>query len=178
MRLPHDVSGGCTPKPRNDSVDSVTIATAIASVAFTMIGPIEFGRMWRTMIRELDAPLARAASTNSFSLTDSTWPRTTRAMYIQPRNASTAIIATLMSIVTPRNLSPTSHHRNCRIPAHVAERDRGDEQCRHDEEQVGDAHQQLVGPRAEVAATAPTSVPTIVEMNATARPIFSEIWPA
>ena len=48
-----------------------------------MMAPIEFGRMWRKMIRELDAPLARAASTNSFSFSDSTWPRTMRAMYVQ-----------------------------------------------------------------------------------------------
>ncbi len=71
---------GCTPKPRNDSVDSATIAAATLSVRFTMIGPTQFGRMCRMMMRLLDAPDARAASTNSFSLIDSTWPRTTRAM--------------------------------------------------------------------------------------------------
>ena len=68
------------------------IAAAIASVAFTMIGPMQFGRMCRTMIRRLDAPDARAASTNSFSLSESTCPRTTRAMYIQPSAASTKMI--------------------------------------------------------------------------------------
>ena len=33
------------------------------------------------MIRRLEAPSERAASTNSFSRSDSTWPRTMRAMY-------------------------------------------------------------------------------------------------
>ena len=54
---------------------------------------MQFGRMWRKMIRVLDAPAARAASTNSFSFSDSTWPRTTRAMYIHPSAASTRMIA-------------------------------------------------------------------------------------
>ena len=91
---PRDVGGGWTPKPRNDSVDSVTIAAAIASVAFTMIGADRV----RQDVAD-DDPRgstrrdARAASTNSFSFSDSTWPRTTRAMYVQPRNARTTIIA-------------------------------------------------------------------------------------
>src|SRR4051812_36679486 len=92
---PHEVVGGWTPKPRNDSVDSVTTAAAMARVAFTRIGPMVLGRMWRTTMRPLDAPDARAASTNSFSLIDSTWPRTTRARYIQVRPASTKTIVVL-----------------------------------------------------------------------------------
>ena len=67
------------------------IATAIASVTFTTIGPMQFGRMWRRMIRRPEAPTARAASTNSFSLTASIWPRTTRAIAIQRRAASTKL---------------------------------------------------------------------------------------
>ena len=35
--------------------------------------------MSRNMIRELDAPRERDASTNSFSRSDSTWPRMMRA---------------------------------------------------------------------------------------------------
>src|SRR5690348_6125477 len=89
---PHEVVGGCTPNPRNDSVDSVTMAAAIARVAFTRIGPIVLGRRWRTMMRVFDAPDARAASTYSFSLIDRIWLRTTRAMYIQPRPARMSVI--------------------------------------------------------------------------------------
>src|SRR3954454_12369276 len=89
---PHDVVGGCTPNPRNDSVDSATTAAATPNVALTTIGPIVLGRMGRTMIHAFDAPEARAASTNSFSFSDSPWARTMRAMYIQPSAASTAMI--------------------------------------------------------------------------------------
>ena len=63
------------------------------------------------MIRQLDAPDARAASTNSFSFSDSTWPRTTRAMYIQPRTPSTRMIV-------------------CRAVTEVLERDREQRQLR------------------------------------------------
>src|SRR5438270_2925458 len=84
---PHEVVGGCTPNPRNESVDSVMMAAAMASVAFTSMGPMVFGRRWRTMMRALDAPEARAASMYSFSLIERIWLRTTRAMYIQPSPA-------------------------------------------------------------------------------------------
>src|SRR5712691_4731074 len=87
--LPHEVAGGCTPNPRNERLDSVMIAAATASVALTMIGPMMFGRMWRPMMRKLDAPEARAAPTNSFSRIDSTWALTTRAVDIQNTAAST-----------------------------------------------------------------------------------------
>src|SRR5436309_7961094 len=89
---PQDVVGGCTPKPRNDSVDSVMMAAAMARVAFTMMGPMVLGIRWRVMIRRFDAPDARAASTNSFSLIDRIWLRTTRAMYIHPRAARIRMI--------------------------------------------------------------------------------------
>ena len=48
------------------------IAAVTASVMFTMIGPMQFGKICRTMIRRFDAPDARAASTYSFSFTDNT----------------------------------------------------------------------------------------------------------
>src|SRR5438552_2396537 len=84
--LPHDAVGSWMPKPRNDSVDSVTIAAPTTSVVLTRIGPMTFGIMWRRMIRELDAPEARAASTYSFSFSDRNRPRTTRAIVCQKRN--------------------------------------------------------------------------------------------
>src|SRR5581483_2915193 len=89
---PHEVVGGCTPNPRNDSVDSVMMAAAMASVAFTRMGPMVFGIRWRVMMRLCEAPDARAASTYSFSLIDRIWLRTTRAMYIHPRPARIRMI--------------------------------------------------------------------------------------
>ena len=45
-----------------------------------MIGATRLGRISRKMMRRFDAPSERAASTNSFSRSDSTWPRMMRAM--------------------------------------------------------------------------------------------------
>jgi hypothetical protein len=53
------------------------------SVALTMIVPRAFGRMCRKMIRLLLAPIARAASTNSFSRRDRNSPRTSRPSVVQ-----------------------------------------------------------------------------------------------
>ena len=57
------------------------MAPAMASVACTIREEIELGRMWWTMIRQLLAPMARAASTNSCSRVDITAARTTRANF-------------------------------------------------------------------------------------------------
>src|SRR5690349_7523401 len=83
IMLPQDTFGGSMPKPRNDSVDSMRMARPTFSVAFTMIGPIVFGSMWRTMMRRVEQPIAFAASTYSFCLSDRNTPRTTRAMVVQ-----------------------------------------------------------------------------------------------
>ena len=56
-----------------------------------MIGAITFGRMSMNMIRQGPAPSDRAASTYSFSLIVSTWPRTIRPTDAQPRNPMTMI---------------------------------------------------------------------------------------
>ena len=53
------------------------------SVVYTMIGAATFGRISRAMIRLFDDPSDRDASMNSFSRSDSTWPRMMRAMYGQ-----------------------------------------------------------------------------------------------
>src|SRR5687768_8941846 len=83
IMFPHDTSGGVTPNPRNDSVDSMRMAPPTTIVAFTMIGPTVFGSMWRKMIRDVEQPTARAASTNSFSFSDRNTPRMTRAIVVQ-----------------------------------------------------------------------------------------------
>ena len=45
-----------------------------------MIGAVRFGSSSRKMIRVFEAPIERDASTNSFSRSESAWPRTIRAM--------------------------------------------------------------------------------------------------
>ena len=45
-----------------------------------MIGATRFGRISRKMMRMSDAPSDSAASMNSFSRSDSVWPRMMRAM--------------------------------------------------------------------------------------------------
>ncbi len=95
-RLPHVGTGGFTPKPRNDSADSVRIAAATFSVTVTMIGPAEFGSRWRKMIRLSLEPSARAASTNSFSLSERTTPRTMRAVGIQKNSERMKIVARML----------------------------------------------------------------------------------
>ena len=58
---------------------SSRIAVLISRVTATMITPIALGRMCLKMIRRLEAPATRAASTNSRSRRDKKSPRTSRA---------------------------------------------------------------------------------------------------
>src|SRR6266542_6861216 len=76
---PHDGVGGLIPTPRNDSVDSPMIAFGTLKAAETISGARAFGSRCLNMIRPGVAPTDRAASTNSRSLRDSTWPRVRRA---------------------------------------------------------------------------------------------------
>ena len=87
MILPSDVSGGFTPRPKNDSAASASTAPPTANVAFTMMGPKVLGKMCRKIMRGAEAPTERAASTNSFSRSDKNSPRITRAIPIHPKNA-------------------------------------------------------------------------------------------
>jgi hypothetical protein len=79
--VPQEALGGRTPAFRNDSAASSRIALAIISGRKTTIVDDTFGRISANMIRTGPAPWARAASTNSFSRSPSTWPRIGRAMY-------------------------------------------------------------------------------------------------
>ena len=65
---------------------------ATVSVAATSTGATAFGMSWRTMSRPAPAPAARAASTNSCSLSDSTWPRTMRATDIHELRPMMSVI--------------------------------------------------------------------------------------
>ena len=51
---------------------------AMMSVEYTITGPTRCGARCDRMIRQSDAPVILAASTNSFSRRESTWPRTMR----------------------------------------------------------------------------------------------------
>src|SRR6188768_2139232 len=81
--LPQVAYGGRTPKPRNDSADSVKIACATLIVAVTSTGAIAFGTMCRKMIRHSGNPSALAAVTKSRSRSARNSARTKRAVLIQ-----------------------------------------------------------------------------------------------
>src|SRR5215467_13080057 len=70
IMLPQLGVGGTTPTPRNDRVASNTIALGTSRVAITMTGAMTLGRISMNMIRSGLDPVARAASTYSFSLRD------------------------------------------------------------------------------------------------------------
>ena len=63
MRVPSDVAGGCTPKPKKDSEDSASTAPATARVASTTRSEDRLGRMCRVMIRRAGTFMYRAAVT-------------------------------------------------------------------------------------------------------------------
>src|SRR5688572_9218514 len=71
--------GGWVPRPRKDRVASTMIEVAIPRVVVTMIGARQFGSTWRKRIQGSRTPRARDASMYSFSLMESTLPRTSRA---------------------------------------------------------------------------------------------------
>jgi hypothetical protein len=72
MRPPHSGAGGGTPKPMKDSPAAAVMVIPSPVVIVTMIGDIAFGKTSEKMIRKLEIPIARAASTNSLFLTEST----------------------------------------------------------------------------------------------------------
>ena len=76
--MPQLALGGCTPIDRYESVASVRIVVAIISGSSTITTVITLGSTSEKISRVPDAPWAMAASTNSFSDTDSTCPRTGR----------------------------------------------------------------------------------------------------
>src|ERR1051326_4961962 len=78
--VPHDASGGWTPSPRKLKKASCNITAGTVSVVYTITGPSVLGTMWRNTIARSVAPSARAASTNVWCLSESTCPRTIRAI--------------------------------------------------------------------------------------------------
>jgi len=111
------------------------IAPGIANASETITGASELGNRWRNMIRRVGTPMARAASTNSFSLSDRTWPRISRG--------------------EPDPAHDGKGHEHQQQPAeHLAEP--GVAQRGHDDDEeeqvwervhdIGEAHQQVVDP--------------------------------
>ena len=72
------------PTPRNDSAASNSTNPATASVEKTMIGATRCGSRCERMIRQSLPPVISAASTNSFSRSESTLARMMRAGKNQP----------------------------------------------------------------------------------------------
>src|SRR2546430_7231159 len=109
---PQDGVGGGTPRPRKLRKASKRMAMGTPMVAWTIIGPSEFGRMWRKMIRFALAPPDRAASTNSRSRKASGWPRTSRAMFIHWVNA---IAEMMMPSDRPRRRTRVRDRKSTRL---------------------------------------------------------------
>ena len=75
-----------------------------------MIGATRLGRISVKTIRVFEAPTDRAASTNSFSRSESVSPRTIRAMEVQLVNAMTKITTPRPGFISPpRQPSPSEH---------------------------------------------------------------------
>ncbi len=76
------------------------MAAATVNVAATMMGPTQLGMRCREMIRQFVAPRARPASMNSFSFSESTCPRTIRAVPIHDTTTSRVIVSRI-EVVSP-----------------------------------------------------------------------------
>ena len=79
------------PMPRKLSAASPVMYAGTASENETRIGAQMFGSSCRKRMCPSPAPAARAASTNSRSRSETTWPRTSRAVPVQPKAAKTTI---------------------------------------------------------------------------------------
>src|SRR5215831_5718990 len=71
--------GGCVPRPKKLSDDSIRIEVATDRVLVMMRGAMQLGKTWWNKIRSGRSARARTASIYSFSFTDKTLLRTTRA---------------------------------------------------------------------------------------------------
>ena len=90
-RTPQEVMGGLSPRPKNDRAVSARIMWGTARVRLTMTWEEVEGSRCRHMIRHSLAPESRAAVAKSCSLSERTWPRTTRASPVQPKKERTTV---------------------------------------------------------------------------------------
>ena len=91
MMLPQEASGYFTPRPRKESVASVMMMPPRLIVACTIKSGMTFGTRCRKILRETRMPVASVATMKSCSRSERIWPRTTRAMLVQPNMPSTAM---------------------------------------------------------------------------------------
>src|SRR5205807_9932228 len=84
------------------------IAFGMPNVRVTMIGPSELGSRCLRISFAGDEPDERAASTNSFSLMDRTWPRTRRA---SPTQLTSDIAPKMVSRLGWKTETTTSTNR-------------------------------------------------------------------
>ncbi|MNY45113.1 hypothetical protein D3C86_1801950 [compost metagenome] len=106
--LPQVAFGGCTPKPRKLSEDSIIMAEAMLFVAPTIVTGIRPGKICRQMMPEALWPEALAYSTYSRSLIVSVSARMTRATLI---HISRAIIMMILPTLGFRNTLSSSRIR-------------------------------------------------------------------
>src|SRR5207245_4706580 len=102
---PHGGGGGWMPTPRKLSTAARKMAFGMPNVRVTMIGPRELGSRYLRISFGGDDPDERAASMNSFSLMDSTCPRTSRA---SPTQFTSAIAPKIVSRLGPKTETTTS----------------------------------------------------------------------
>src|SRR5918994_1086855 len=87
-----------------------------------MIGATRLGRISRNMIRAWEAPTDREASTNSFSRSESVWPRMIRAISVQVVAAITKITTAIPGLMRPpKHPSPSDQDRDPRAVDRAAE---------------------------------------------------------
>src|SRR5579883_46916 len=99
IMLPHDGAGGGTPRPRKERAPSTTMVTATPSRKKATSGRATLGSSSRSRMRLWVAPSARAAVTNSRSLSDSVTARATRVKAGMP---STPITRVMLKTDWPR----------------------------------------------------------------------------
>ena len=80
-------------------------------VPATITGPSALGRMWRVTVRGVEAPSARAASTNSFSRSEKNCARTRRATGIQRNPPITATMRMNTPTSGPKTAFSESRNR-------------------------------------------------------------------
>ena len=85
MSAPQETTELGRPMPMKDREASDTMKVPSATVAYTMMGAIELGMMWLIRMRPREAPVARAAVTNSSFLALMTEPRVIRAMDVHAK---------------------------------------------------------------------------------------------
>ena len=126
------------------SVVSVRMAPAKMSTALATMRPITLGRMCTRIVCQPLAPMTRARSMNARSFTDSVCERMMRAVVAQLVMPMTMTMT--MSVVRTPATSPLPT-----ISEHDGRQDERQDEGRQDQEEVGHAHDDGVGPATDEA---------------------------